>query len=124
MKIKEHYVGAAALSLIFLFLMTVAVVSLTEELNKERANIHDTQTEYVYVYETEADEITESLQIEKWTVKEYNGKIAVFDSNGILTETIDTYIKTLPKADRELLREGIEVESKKELYDIIEAYTD
>ena len=56
--------------------------------------------------------------------KAYNEKIGIFDSDGELVEIINTYIKALPSKDQALLREGFEVNSEKELYSVIEAYSD
>ena len=60
---------------------------------------------------------------EGYLIKEYRGQIGVFSENGTLLEVIDTYIKTLPEADRALLGEGISVKTKSELYSVIEDYS-
>ena len=57
-------------------------------------------------------------------IKEKDGRIGIFDSNGTLLKIIDTYIKTLPETERSAIEEGFTVSSEKELYSIIEAYTD
>lgn len=60
----------------------------------------------------------------KYTVKEYNGKIAVFKGNNIkpLTVLEDTYVRDLPEKDRELLINGIVAHSETELNKILEDY--
>ena len=60
---------------------------------------------------------------ERWIVKEYMGQIGIFRADGTLEQLIDTYVKTLPKADRDLLGEGFEVQSKDALYSVIEDYS-
>jgi diguanylate cyclase (GGDEF)-like protein len=55
--------------------------------------------------------------------KEYENKIGIFDTSGRLLRSIDIYTKTLPKADRALLREGIELRSEAELISLIEDYS-
>ena len=83
------------------------------------------ETEYVYIYvksDTESETNTNSNTV--WIVKEYNERIGIYDSNGILLDVIETYVKTLPTTEQQLLKEGIEVSSEKELYSVIEDYTD
>ena len=58
-----------------------------------------------------------------WTVRESKGKIGIFDSEGILTETLDVTLSTLPSQDREYLIQGIPVYSLQELLSLIEDYT-
>lgn len=59
-----------------------------------------------------------------YTVAEYDGKIAVFkNEENIPLEIFDSYAAVLPEADRELLRNGIRVNSTEELQKIIEDYT-
>lgn len=60
----------------------------------------------------------------KYTVKEYNGKIAVFENGN--TEPLKVmespYIRDLPKTDQEILSQGIIVYDKTELNKILEDY--
>lgn len=56
-----------------------------------------------------------------YMLKEYNGKIGVYENNA-LVYTLDTYIFTLPEIDKQLLREGIITVDKTELYELIEEY--
>lgn len=59
-----------------------------------------------------------------YTVKEYQGKVAIFNSKSNLPLNIfDTYVSTLPQHDRMLLEEGITIENIEELQRIIEDYT-
>ncbi len=84
------------------------------------------KTEYVYVApdsKENTDIITESIDEEIYNVREYNDRIGIFYQDGTLKEIIEVYIKSLPEADRHLLREGIEVVGKKQLNSIIEDYT-
>ncbi|MBE6662964.1 MAG: hypothetical protein E7602_00500 [Ruminococcaceae bacterium] len=57
----------------------------------------------------------------RYILKDYNGKIGVFENNSLIY-TLDTYIFTLPEKDKKLLSEGICVSSKEELYQILEEY--
>lgn len=60
----------------------------------------------------------------RYTVEEYQGKIAVFkDGEAVPYEIFDTYVAVLPEHDRQLLKDGINVSSETELQKIIEDYT-
>ncbi len=59
-----------------------------------------------------------------YTVKEHNGKIAVFNQNGVNPIHIfeNPYVRDLPEYDRKLLKNGITVYSNEELLKILEDY--
>ena len=83
------------------------------------------KTEEVYFF-IDADKKAESTANEGeilYIAKEYEDKIGIFDTAGRLLRSIDIYTKTLPKADRALLREGIELRSEAELISLIEDYS-
>ena len=83
------------------------------------------EKKYVYVVASESEDELYQKENEDvlYTVKEYFGKIGVFDEDGALINMIEVYTKTLPKADRLLLREGITVTSKQALDALIEDYS-
>lgn len=86
--------------------------------------IFDSKLERVVASKNNSEElpvvnITEDKKI--YEVKEYNGKIGVFE-NEALIYTLDVYVFTLPKNDRQLLSNGIKAENKEELYRILEEY--
>ena len=56
-----------------------------------------------------------------YVLKEYNGKIGVFENDSLIY-TLDTFVFTLPLNDKKLLKDGIEVSTKEELYDLLEEY--
>ncbi len=59
-----------------------------------------------------------------YTVKEYDGKVAVFKNNDTTPSTVyESYISLLPEQDREKLKSGISVNNKDDLQKIIEDYT-
>ena len=60
-------------------------------------------------------------ETKKFILKEYNGKIGVYENESLIY-TLDTYVFTLPEADKQLLNKGIEASSLDELYKIIEGY--
>ena len=82
------------------------------------------ETEVVYVYKDQSIESDSTTSEEGWVVREYEEQIAVFRPNGTLVRVLDTYTKTLPEADRRLLREGIAIQTEAGLYSLIEDYTE
>ena len=59
---------------------------------------------------------------ECYLVREHEGIIGVFNTDGELLYTVDVYIKTLPLSDRELLRQGIHAKDRSELLEILGDY--
>ena len=115
-------------STVLLLAAIIGVTVLSNRLTKPPQVITETvvETDYVYVYmgtspTTEQTDATEEAH--GWIVREYEERIGVFSENGELVRVIDVYTKTLPEADRRLLREGIRVTSEKQLYSIIEDYS-
>ena len=123
MKVNKFYVVAATVSLLFLASVTVtATVFFFSIDNKNKTEDIPKDEIYVYVSDTEAETETEA-SFER-LIKEHDGKIGIFDGNGRLLSVIETYVKTLPKSERDELKEGIRVNTEKELYSIMEAYSD
>jgi hypothetical protein len=94
---------------------------------KATSNNVPPQKEYIYV-DAQKESFTTSSCIEDediriWIVKEYFDQIGVFSEEGELVRMIEIYVKTLPEADRILLREGIKLTSDKALEALIEDYT-
>lgn len=56
-------------------------------------------------------------------VREVNGKIGIYTSDGYLIRLLDVQVETLPEADREALSKGICVNSWRELISMIQDYT-
>ena len=124
MKIKIWYAFFAIISLVFLMFMSVLTFAFAYNVKTNTKSPQINDTVYVYVSEEQESEIESESALHYWIVKEYNEKIGIFDKNGDLFKIIDVYIKALPKSDQAALREGIEIKSEKELYSIIEAYSD
>ena len=125
-----------ALRLMTVYAVLSLAILITTINNFRQKNIsHDMQSpvicsepsiEYIYVApdtRNQASSITEEIVEETYTVREHNGKIGIFYSNGTLKEILEIYVKSLPEADRHLLREGFEVIGAKQLNGIIEDYT-
>ena len=112
--------------LLFVTFSVTAVLLLRELRTRETQSV--TQTEEIYVYlpqeENESElPLPETPETSGYLVKEYRGQIGIFSADGTLLESLDTYIKTLPEADRTLLGEGIWVETREALNSLIEDYS-
>lgn len=72
---------------------------------------------------TEINELSEK-RIVHYTVKEYEGKVAIFRDNETEPFNIyNSYVSVLPDSDQKKLKKGITVSSTEELQEIIEDYT-
>lgn len=59
-----------------------------------------------------------------YTIRDYNGRIALFVRNNENPETVyDIFTDSLPEKDKENLRKGITVETEDEAKSLIEDYT-
>ena len=122
----------AALLFLFGFTMLIilllAVGVLIYSMEKKRDIWLSPAVEYQYVYVTDSADSDSGSQgtteASCWILREFEGQIGVFEPDGTLIQIIETYVKTLPKADRSMLEEGIYARSKQELRDLIEAYSD
>lgn len=56
-------------------------------------------------------------------IREENGTIGIFDSDGTLLKRLDISPESLPQSDRELLKKGISVSSWQELISLLQDYT-
>lgn len=94
-------------SLVFFLLLNFKINRLDREFDEE----------YQPVFEENNVENEKTTYI----LKEYNGKIGIFE-NDALIYTLDTYVFTLPENDKKLLKDGITVSTKEELYELLEEY--
>ena len=127
MKTKHIFIMVTIYSIIMLTILLCGVGYLLHILKKKTSAEPIEKIEYVYLYQNadSADNFEDiSIESEWWIVREYEGQIGIFKSDGTLLQVLDTYIKTLPKADQDLLGEGITVQTKSELNAIIEDYSD
>ena len=124
-------VVAYILTMLLITLVAIVTIRNTAKnpTNDEQGNKDkDITTEIVYVpvyaeSETEVDSETDKTEPSvTYTVKEHEGRVGIYE-NGELTYLLDVYTKTLPKSDRDLLKEGIMAYSEAELQKIIEDYT-
>ncbi len=67
-------------------------------------------------------ETTSQKARESYVLKEYEGKIAVFDTDQNLIQTTSIYVNSLPELDKALLKSGIDIESETELKKALEDY--
>ncbi len=122
---------------IMLIVCALAVHALRKTIPTDDMMGDDTDTEiapiteivYIPIISEGVSDTTSQTEIEsetektEYTVKSYEGKIGIFTDNGTLVRVIDVYIKTLPKADRNLLEKGFIVTNESELRSVIEDYT-
>lgn len=74
----------------------------------------------VEIYENNENQNKEEF----YTIKEYEGKIAVFKNNNSKPTTIyEAYVSLLPESDQIKLQNGITVNNTNDLQQIIEDYT-
>lgn len=119
------------LSASFLCIMIVTCAMFNARINDlqslEREVI--TVTKYVYIKEDETNDGSisagkDDIDEENFLVKEYLGQIGIFSlDDGEVKYVIERYTKTLPEADKLLLREGFIVSGTSGIYSVIEDYT-
>ena len=122
---------AVIYAICFLLLLIATTQMLLGALRKSAKEQVPSEPESIYVYmpqESTEEDPKESEPLpeepsEGYLVKEYQGKIGIFSTDGLLLEIIDTYVKTLPEADRTLLGEGISVKTREELNSLVEDYS-
>ena len=93
-----------------------------------KASIVKKEIEYVYVTlpttDTKDDDVDVDAKVtQSYLIKEYMGKVGIFEKDGSLVRVIEVYTKTLPEADRRLLGEGFEIVGDDQLNSIIEDYS-
>lgn len=120
-------------SILYAFLL-IAIFSATTAIllralrnsNTDSAPVTKIEEIYVYLPQEESkieNEISTDTEPRGYLVQEYHGQIGIFSSDGTLLEILDTYVKTLPEADRALLGEGIWIETREALNALIEDYS-
>lgn len=72
---------------------------------------------------TSTEPSTTDAPSESFCVREVNGKIGVYTSEGYLIRLLDVAVETLPQADREALKSGILVSSWQELIAVMQDYS-
>lgn len=81
----------------------------------------------ILLFQVSTEKITADSELStvgyKYTVSEYNGKVAIFVYGENTPETIlDCRIDALPESEAENLKTGIHVNNDSELQSLIEAY--
>lgn len=127
------FTSLCSVVMIFILVFSVFILSNTKNKNTEITK-YIIETEYVYISEettTNTEENTSeensaevmATSFETLVAKEYLEKIGIFNSDGEVIYCIDTYVKSLPEADRHLLKEGIDITDEKQFYNIIQDYS-
>ena len=127
MKKTRIYLLVSSYAILMLLILLITVLFFSFTLKELTMNYAVPSKHYIYVESSPTPSITPDSpskeEAEGWIVKEYEGKIGIFQADGTLIYTIDTYVKTLPEADRRLLGEGLTVQTRSELNAIIEDYS-
>ena len=117
-----------------LFLILIACVFVLNGKQKEpriiteTVTVTETKPEYIYIeipketVDIYAPTLKEEADEEKYYIREHDGRVGIFNEDNVLIEMIDVYIKTLPEADKKLLKEGFSVIGEKALSAIKEDY--
>ena len=124
MKHNFFYIAAAIISLLFLVLTAAISFTFIFYVRNTDVTVPEADTIYVYVSADIEDSSEEEKNEYSRFIKTYNGRIGIYDETGVLLQVIDVYTKTLPMLDQDELQEGFWIETEKELYSIIEAYSD
>ena len=98
------------------------VQSLLERVNEQ---IEFSQQESVQ--ETDQDKAVDNsvpadVLYHQFCMRESNGKIAIYTTDGYLVKTLEFPVSTLPEADQNALREGICVSSWREVLALIQDF--
>jgi hypothetical protein len=73
---------------------------------------------------TDSTAMTQSTAAQSYTLKEYQGKLAVFTPESSQPQQIiDVQIQSLPQSEQDKLRDGIQTNDHDELLALIENYT-
>ena len=123
------------LRIMCIYAVVAVIILITAVIYPQQGSTHDVvtegakthiETEYVYVRSDIKDtaDITQDSDAEVvYLVREYMGVIGIFLPDGTLFQIIDTHVKTLPDADKQLLKEGFEIIGQRALNSIIEDYS-
>jgi len=115
-------INKGKLSLICAFICAAVIISVASAFSRQATK----DVVQKAIYEENSKELTAKAQYalnSTYIIKEHNGNIGIFSSEGELINTINVAVITLPIEERQRINNGIKVTSEKELYSIIEDYT-
>lgn len=113
--IKSCYIRKA----IFTAYVSIALISTGSAIAAATTPEKHTIPENTVLY---SEAVSEVKRDEIYYIKEHGEVIGVFDGEGELLYTVEVYVKTLPAADRALLKKGIAARDREELYEILGDY--
>ena len=117
-----------SLSVILCISLGFSVFFLVHSLFFPKQKTNEPTSEWVYIYlsqeEDDSSKETDEAQSVGWILKAYQERIGIFREDGSLEDILDVQIKTLPKADRDLLEEGIYAPDRITLESLIEDYSE
>ncbi len=115
------YGGIAALVAVLCIAAIIVFSSFSAEPETARAE-ESTASEVSYVEELPA-EAADAVAAPSFTVKSIQGGIGVFDAFGTLIRSLPVEVSTLPAADQNALKRGIDVTGKEALDKLLQDLT-
>ena len=101
----------------YIIISIVSILSLTAIVSNSINLLSHSETTVTTEYVSEYEEVA-------YTIRDYNGRIALFTKNNDKPEIVyDIFTSSLPEGDKEKLRKGITVETEEEAKSLIDDYT-
>jgi hypothetical protein len=94
--------------------------TLVDELNVSVERL-ETTTDSALKNENQSD-VPTGADPERFTLREYEGKIAVYAEDGVILHWVNVNLDLLPKNERAALKEGVEVEGVASLLSHLQDY--
>ena len=98
----------------FLTLVSVGFAVFQREPTTEEPSVFSSSEEIVKTI------ITDRV---RYMMREYDGKLAVFNDDGSVYKVYEINVELLPEYDQKLLKEGIQITGEEELRARVEDYT-
>lgn len=122
-KMKKQKIVLAGLTVAALIVGATKKCKKPENIN----SVSDHETEVLqssaYVEEKNIEPKKEPVKNREYSVKEYDGCIAVFEAGSTTPfRKTEISVKSLPEADQKILKNGIKIESGEELDRVLEDY--
>jgi len=72
--------------------------------------------------QTGKEDVPTNVSAEVYSIREYNGKIAVYNADGAMIHWVDVNTALLPSEERSALKDGIEVQSWEAMASCLQDY--
>ena len=94
--------------------------SLLQDLNTTADKLEDN----LVLDQEEHEEIPVGIDAEFFVLREFEGKIGIYDENGIMLHWVEVDLNLLPKSERQVLSDGITIEGRKTLLSYLLDYAE